>query len=372
MATSADYKLGQYAFPRGWFAVANSADIQQAPHNARYFGEDVVLYRGKSGKVAMLSAYCPHMGTHLGKSRNSHVVTSGSLFDGDSIRCPFHGWRFGPDGRCNNIPYYDGPIPAAARVRSWLVSERYGIVFCWNDPEEQAPDFDLPDLPEWEDPDYVRWEGLIHLADLPCHPIEVFDNNSDYAHLTYTHGGSVRAYENEVDGNYYWQRERMVGQQKGDGEHMGIGIPISTVNRYLGPGLNNPRFLEARGVQLIAATPIEDGSTRLWQCAMLGRPAGASDETARTAWRQFNNSMIKGLGHDDGEIWANKRPAIHIMQLPTDGPFWQARLWYSQFFNPRAQADAILKRIQGTYHVRGVEPYGDAPIGTAASGSLAS
>ncbi|HEX4376287.1 MAG TPA: Rieske 2Fe-2S domain-containing protein [Steroidobacteraceae bacterium] len=357
MATSAEYKLGQYAYPRGWFAVANASDVTRSPYNAHYFGQDVVLFRGESGKVVMLSAYCPHMGTHLGKSRNSHVVTSGMLLEGDCIRCPFHGWRFGPDGRCNEIPYFDGPIPAAARVQSWPTEERYGIVFCWNDPEAQAPDFGLPEMPEWDDPSYVRWEGLIHLADLPCHPIEIFDNNSDYAHLIYTHGGAIRSYENEVDGNYYWQRESMVGAQDGEGEHMGRGIPLSTINRYHGPGLNNARFLEARGVQLIAATPIDDGSTRLWQCAMLGRPPGASDEGAREAWRLFNNSMVKGLGYDDGEIWANKRAAINVMQLPTDGPFWQARLWYSQFFNPRAMADSILKRVQGIHHVRGVAPF---------------
>ena len=173
----------------------------------------------------------------------------------------------------------------------------------------------------------------------------------------YTHGGAIRSYENEVDGNYYWQRQSMVGAQDGEGEHMGRGIPLSTINRYHGPGLNNARFLEAQGVQLIAATPIDDGSTRLWQCAMLGRPPGGSDEGAHEAWRLFNNSMVKGLGYDDGEIWANKRAAVNVMQLPTDGPFWQARLWYSQFFNPRAMADSILKRVQGIHHVRGVAPF---------------
>jgi 3-ketosteroid 9alpha-monooxygenase subunit A len=357
MAKSADYKLGEFPFPRGWFAVANSADIKRSPYNARYFGEDVVLFRGESGKVVMLSAYCPHMGTHFGKSKNSHVVSSGALLDGDSICCPFHGWRFGADGRCNNIPYFDGPIPSAARVRSWQVTEQYGIVFCWNDSEEQLPDFGLPDMPEWDEPDCVRWEGLIHLADLPCHPIEVFDNNSDYAHLIYTHGGAIQSYENEVDGNYYWQRESLLGQQDGVGDHMGRGLMISTINRYHGPGLNAARYLQAKAVQLIAVTPIDDGSARLWQCAMMARPPNVSDEVAHRIWSNFNANMIKGLGHDDGEIWANKRPALNIMQIPADGPFWQARLWYSQFFNRRAHAVSILKRIQGVHHVRGVAPF---------------
>ena len=210
MATSAEYELGEYAFPRGWFAVAESEQVTRAPLNVHYFGQDMVLYRGESGRVVMLDAYCPHMGTHIGKCRNSATVLNGTFLEGDSIRCPFHAWRFGPDGRCDDIPYFNGPIPDKARVKSWPVEERWGIVFCWHDPENQAPDFPLPEIPEWDDPQFVRWKGLDHVADLN-HPVEVFDNESDGPHLEYLHGaGKVQAYENEVDGHLYHQRETLV------------------------------------------------------------------------------------------------------------------------------------------------------------------
>jgi 3-ketosteroid 9alpha-monooxygenase subunit A len=359
MARSADYNLGEYPFPRGWFAVASSSDVGKTPTNTRYFGEDVVIFRTAGGQAVMLQAYCPHMGTHLGKSRTSYVVESGQLVDEAGIRCPFHGWRFGVDGRCNHIPYFDGPIPEQARLRSWVVRERYGIVFCWNDPEGLQPDFDLPDFPEWKDPQFMRWAGLEHLGDLPCHPIEIFDNNSDYAHLHFTHGGQVRAYENEVDGVLYRQRESLVGLTQGIGESFGAERRISTVNAYHGPGLNAARFLEADAAQLIAATPIEDGSARLWQCAMIRRPEGVSDAQAQEIFVNFNRNMAQGLGEDDGEIWANKRPALQIMQLPTDGPFRQARTWYSQFFNPRSRAEEILERVKGLHYVRGVPPFSE-------------
>lgn len=357
MAKSADYKLGEFGFPRGWFAVANAADVDKKPLSTRYFGEDVVIFRGESGKPVMLEAYCPHMGAHLGRSRTSYIVQSGQHVEGDSIRCPFHGWRFGPDGLCNDIPYFDGPIPERARLRSWPARERYGIVFCWNDPEGLEPDFELPDFPEWDDPQWMRWSGLDHLADLPCHPIEIFDNNSDYAHLRYTHGGDVKAYENEVDGYLYRQRETLVGMTEGIGDSFGDERRISTINSYVGPGLNAARFLEANGAQLIAVTPIEDGSARLWQCAMVKRPDGVSDEQAREILVHFNQNMAQGLGEDDGDIWANKRAATQILQLPTDGPIGQARIWYSQFFNPRAKAESITRRVAGLHYVRGVPAF---------------
>lgn len=145
MATSAEYKLGEYAFPRGWFAVGSSSEIGRKPVALRYFGQDLVAYRGESGRVVVLDAYCPHMGTHLASGPSTATSRSPTHMEGDNIRCPFHAWRFGPDGVCNHIPYHDGPIPPAARIKSWTVEEKYGVVFVWHDAEEQAPDYPLID-----------------------------------------------------------------------------------------------------------------------------------------------------------------------------------------------------------------------------------
>jgi nitrite reductase/ring-hydroxylating ferredoxin subunit len=367
MAKAADYNLGEYSFPRGWFVVASGAQITGKPYNAHYFGEDVVIFRGESGKVVMLTAYCPHMGTHFGTSKTSYIVTAGLQVQGDNIRCPFHGWRFGPDGKCNDIPYFDGPIPQAARVRSWPVVERYGIVFCWNDPEGQEPDFDLPEYPEWDDSSWVRWTELYHLCDLPCHPIEIFDNTSDYAHHLCIHGAEIRYYENEVDRHIYRQKNSMLGLRResgpewarfrgaSKGESLHENAPlISTETQYIGPGFAQSRFLEAEAVQLIATTPIDDGTSRLWQCTMKKAPKGVVDDEARALAVGFNKAMNRGLGVHDGEIWATKRAATKIMQLPADGPFGKARIWYSQFFNPRSKAAQILKHISGKHYIKGV------------------
>jgi 3-ketosteroid 9alpha-monooxygenase subunit A len=375
MATSAEYNLGEYEFPRGWFVVANSSQIVPGkPYNARYFGQDVVIFRTADGEIGMLEAYCPHMGTHFGTSTTAYIAKAGLNVQGNGIRCPFHGWRFGTDGKCNHIPYYDGNIPEAAQVKSWPTAERWGVVFCWNDPEGGAPDFALPDFPEWDDPAYVRWEGLDHMADLPIHPIEVFDNNSDYAHLNYLHGSEVQYYENEVDGVYYRQRQSTRGSRSDTGPEWELnpGVTssltetdhhsVSTVNAYHGVGLNAARFAEIGAAELIGATPIENGSCRVWQGAIVRAPGGVVDDEARAFARRINDMFSAGLGVHDGEVWATKRAATRIMQLPTDGPFGQARIWYSQFFNPRSKADQIVARVAGVHRVKGVP---GAPEGLA-------
>jgi len=63
MAKAADYGLGPNTFPRGWFIVAESKELDAGPMAVRFFGQDLALYRGESGRPVMLDAYCAHMGT---------------------------------------------------------------------------------------------------------------------------------------------------------------------------------------------------------------------------------------------------------------------------------------------------------------------
>jgi 3-ketosteroid 9alpha-monooxygenase subunit A len=357
MATSAEYGLGEYAFPRGWFAVGSAAEARRKPTALYFFGQDLVLYRGESGRVVLLDAYCPHMGTHLASGENSATSQSDTHMEGDDIRCPFHAWRFGPDGVCNHIPYHDGAIPPGARIKSWPVEERYGVIFAWHDPERQPPDFALPDFPEWNDPAWARWEGLEYLCDLN-HPIEIFDNMSDVAHLGHLHGGHAVSYENEYEGHLMHQRQR----SRVDDQSSGLfGDTYATISGYVGPGIAFGRFVEMNAIQLICVTPIEDGTCRLWQTAMIRSPSGEVDDTSRAMQTKVSALFGNGLLRD-GEIWRSKRAALSIMQLPSDGPFRQSRTWYSQFYNPRRMAAEIVGQVAGKHFAKGWPPYTPAEM----------
>ncbi|HLI43909.1 MAG TPA: Rieske 2Fe-2S domain-containing protein [Acidimicrobiales bacterium] len=53
--------------PRGWFAVATSAELQrERVLRAAVAGEELAVWRTASGTACAAVAWCPHLGAHLG------------------------------------------------------------------------------------------------------------------------------------------------------------------------------------------------------------------------------------------------------------------------------------------------------------------
>ena len=120
-------------FPKGWYVVADTEEVpgpEMVAFNA--FGRDLVLGRDADGAVRATQDLCPHVGG---------LFSQGGRITDDCIVCPFHGWTFGPDGRCVEIPAGD-PIPERARVRMWAVREREGHIEVFHCRRGQVPDPD--------------------------------------------------------------------------------------------------------------------------------------------------------------------------------------------------------------------------------------
>lgn len=343
MAGTQEYGLGEFTFPRGWFMVAQSAHVQDKPLPVRFFGREFVVYRGQSGKPYVVDAYCPHMGAHLARNSSSYVIHDGQI-EGDSIRCPFHGWRFGPDGQCDDIPYAKGPIPKAACIKTWPVEERLGAVFVWFDEEGGAPEWDAPDLAEWHDSSWVQWQ-YDEIGVVKSHPVEIIDNIADVAHFVPVHGSTtVEFFENEFVGHKAIQRF--------GGGHRTLaadGQVLDTDTAYHGPGVLISRMAGTHGsIIFITHTPIDDGVVMVWHGLMVRAPSGAAVATAEdvAAARQYQEySRLAFM--QDFDIWANKRPNIQGMHIMGDGPFRKARIWYRQFYNPRARKEEYLRQLEG-------------------------
>lgn len=344
MATSKDYGLGEFTFPRGWFMIAEATELQDKPLALRFFANDFVLYRGESGRVVLMDAYCPHMRVHLAKNTSSYIVRDGKQIEGDSIRCPAHGWRYNAEGQCDDIPYSTHSIPKSACIKTYPVIERAGCIWMWHDTENGAPDYDLPPFEEWDTPGWVPWR-IDHLGTLPIHPQEIVDNMTDFAHFIPVHGSQdIEYFENEF-------RDHVIIQRFGAGHRTLVDTQgvLETDTWYTGPGILQSRMSgQHPALMIICNTPIEDGLVQVWHAVMVKTSDGPATEEDLAIARGYQDTALAAFSQDF-ELWAHKQPATSILQILDDGPFHKERIWYKQFYNPREKAGDFHKRVNGVH-----------------------
>ncbi len=166
-----------------WYAVEFSEAVApQKPVRLRVLGQDLVLYRDTKGNPVCMSDLCIHRGGAL----------SDGNVEGDCIRCPYHGWKFEPEGACVDIPAnLDGvPIPKKARVDAYPAVDRYGWiwVFLGDLPEEERPP--IPVLPYMDDLESGKLYKLTGEFKWNAHYARVIENGVDFAHAPFVHGAA--------------------------------------------------------------------------------------------------------------------------------------------------------------------------------------
>jgi phenylpropionate dioxygenase-like ring-hydroxylating dioxygenase large terminal subunit len=122
---------------RYWHPVAASDEVRDLPRKVKILGEDLVLFRDRSGRAGLLYPRCMHRGTSLYYGR----------VEAEGIRCCYHGWLFDTQGRCLDQPCEpDGGRHRDDARQPWYpVEERYGLVFAYLGPPEKRPVLPLYD-----------------------------------------------------------------------------------------------------------------------------------------------------------------------------------------------------------------------------------
>ena len=164
------------SYPTGWFAVAFSRDLKPGDVKPiRNFGRQLVIFRTDSGRAVVSDPYCPHLGAHLG---------FGGTVEGETIRCPFHHWRFdAATGRCVAVPF--APPPPQAAIHLWPTLERNDVILVWHDLAGRSPLWEMPEFEPTEDPslaDGILFEGI------RAHTQEILENGVDLLHVHTVHG----------------------------------------------------------------------------------------------------------------------------------------------------------------------------------------
>jgi phthalate 4,5-dioxygenase oxygenase subunit len=145
LTTVVDAPMGRM-IRRYWMPACLSEEVARrdgAPLRVRLCGVPLVAFRDSEGRLGILDEHCPHRLASLALGRNE---------DG-GLRCVYHGWKFGPDGGCLDMPTeptgYN--FRERMRTRSYPVHEACGLVWTYlGEPgsEPPFPDYDWTRLPK--------------------------------------------------------------------------------------------------------------------------------------------------------------------------------------------------------------------------------
>ena len=165
-------------FRRYWHPIAAAAEMDDKPTKAvRILGEDLVLYKDKSGTLGLIERACPHR----------RVDLSYGIPEEHGLRCMYHGWMMDETGQCIEQPFEetvhpDGRFKEKVKIAGYPVESYGGLIFAYMGPQP------APLLPHWET---FEWEGGwsdVGIVELPCNWLQCMENSMDPVHLEWLHG----------------------------------------------------------------------------------------------------------------------------------------------------------------------------------------
>src|SRR5258708_3106192 len=113
---------------RYWYPVAAIDDLDEAGTKfVRILGEDLVLFKDKSGQVGLIADHCAHRGASLMYGR---VEERG-------ISCAYHGWLYDTNGSCLETPAEpeDSLFHLTVKQRAYPVRALAGMYWAYLGPQ---------------------------------------------------------------------------------------------------------------------------------------------------------------------------------------------------------------------------------------------
>ena len=160
-----------------WYVAALSRDVGRTLTPVKLLGEAVVLYRTGDGQPVALEDACPHRKLPLSMGR----------LKGDTVECGYHGLTFDCTGQCVDAAT-QVRIPPLAKVRSYPLRERYGLLWIWMGSLDAHPLPEVMDIPHHDDPAWNLTGGDSLRCE--CNYLWLVDNLLDPSHVAWVHRSS--------------------------------------------------------------------------------------------------------------------------------------------------------------------------------------
>jgi len=248
---------------RYWHVVAAASELsdEKPKKKVRVLGEDLVLFRDRSGTYGLVGEHCSHRGA--------------SLFYGfveeDGIRCAYHGWKYDATGKCLEQPFESPAAGFKEKIThpAYPVEKLAGLLFAYMGPPEKKPI-----LPKWDllmRQDGVRKLEICQL--LRCNWLQAMENSVDPFHTYYLHALTLRLRGGDNQSTYHYQPVREIefelvvyptwaGIQK-QRFFAGDDIAVEAPHPLIFP---NMLFVPVRsGYAMHFRTPIDDTNTQIFQ-----------------------------------------------------------------------------------------------------------
>ena len=313
-------------FARGWHCLGLIRDFGDGkPHPINAFGQKLVVFRGGDGAINVLDGYCRHMGGDLSRGE----------VKGNEIACPFHDWRWGGDGRCKQVPY-SRRTPRLARTRAWTTLQQDGMLFVWNDPEGNPPppEVTIPRIEGAGSDEWTDWHWYSTVVQSNCR--EIIDNVVDMAHFFYIHGSLPKQFKNIFEGHVATQYMNSAGRPDIGGEGART-LGTTSVASYWGPSFMiddlTYHYEDAdHQTVLINRHYPTDANPFVLQYGIIVKKSDALPDDLAMQTAIALGDFVKLGFEQDVEIWRHKARIDNPLLVEEDGPVYQLRRWYQQFY----------------------------------------
>ncbi len=305
-----------FPVPFGWYQVGWPTDLEPGGVKPLYYFErDLVLWRDMEGEFHLQDAICPHLGAHLG--HGGHVEHC-------ALQCPFHGWKFDVDGNNCEIPYSQ-KVNRSAKIRTYPLINRNGILMVWYHPFDEAPMWEIPEVPEFNNlEEFAPLEGRSY--EIPAAWQEIAENSVDSAHFRYVHNTDTvpEIVTYEQDGPL--ARMRSVQQFP---TPQGVVEGKIDADQY-GPGFSVVHFGGIVDTVLMGCSIPVTSDSCVMRFNFTVRKIGDAALTS-TVGQAFINEVSRQV-EEDIPIWKYKAHVTRPALAGEDGPYMKFRSWAKQFY----------------------------------------
>ena len=206
----------------------------------------------------------------------------------------------------------------------------------------------IPEIPEAYSDSWTEWRWSRKLIEgSNCR--EIIDNIVDMAHFFYIHYGFPTYFKNVFEGHIASQYLRTVGRPdvKLGGSHYTGEQILDSEASYFGPSFminwlhNSYGGYKVESILINCHYPVTQNSFMLQWGISVQKPQGMSEADTDKLSKAFTEGVSMGF-LQDVEIWKNKTRIENPLLVEEDGPVYQLRRWYEQFYVDAADVTAAM------------------------------